>query len=895
MNYFRSLLIMAVIVPAWLSFSDTIYLKNGESFEGVVMESNGDEILVQTAGGRFSFNREAIDRIEKSSPLENLLSKARVEEMRGNHQEAIEVYAEAENMASSEEEKQEILQKLEKSIEKYLDEIAQHDPLTQGLGDIRQIEEIKRLISDSQLLSMLQSAKMDLDNDVAQAHYKESKKYENNDNYLKAIEHFQVVLDHYPNHPLSQNLPKKISNLYLDEGMQQFKRGRDHWNEAEMALQNAVEYQPDQTRGLYYLGQIAMNREEYEDAQEYFSQVNVRDLTPLEANRFRAYQNRVEEKLKSESKEDERSTEQPTPTPIPTQKTTDSSNNGIAGWFGGLWNQVTGLTSGIWSGSGEVFRLSSEYVWYVLVAFGVLIGFWYIPMKIVMADLPKRKVVYHNWRTIMRYLGMLGLIWYFIDRMIREEPRQRCPACNRAIDSYELYENYDFEVCPFCETQIKPLFTMPNVIQMEAEHILKARQNASGQEEAHREMMQRLIQMIMIHGYKIRASDIHIEPDEKRLLIRYRVDGVLTESITIPLGLLNLMVSCIKIFCNLNIAEKRLPQDGHFRRIVLGDEMNVRVSTIPTRVGEKVVLRLLDQKIATATLDQLGMREEALQAYQKAIKSPHGLILATGPTGSGKTTLQYASLQYINDGTKNIVTVEDPIEYELEGINQIQHNQATGLTFATALRSILRQDPDVIMVGEIRDQETATIAINSALTGHMVLSTLHTIDTSTALSRLIDIGVEVKQLSSAVLAIVAQRLVRKLCPHCKKSSSPTAKELKQFGQEAKFLEGQRVYRSRGCRECSNTGFIGRTGIYEVLIPNQEVRQLIEQGASTTELRRASQKAGMKTLREEGARKVLAGTTSLEEVIRVTTDDVFNDNINAKGDETTNIISLEGNG
>ena len=360
------------------------------------------------------------------------------------------------------------------------------------------------------------------------------------------------------------------------------------------------------------------------------------------------------------------------------------------------------------------------------------------------------------------------------------------------------------------------------------------------------------------------------------MLFRYRVDGVLTDSIPVDISVHAFLVSCIKIVCSLNIAEKRLPQDGHFRRVVLNEEINIRVSTIPTRLGEKVVMRLLDKKIANASLDSLGLQEEALVRYRTVVNSAHGLILATGPTGSGKTTLQYSSLQFINDGTKNIITVEDPIEYELEGINQVQHNTATGLTFATALRSILRQDPDVIMIGEIRDLETATIAVNAALTGHLVFSTVHTIDTSTALSRLIDMGVDVKLLSSAIISIVAQRLVRKLCPHCKKKSTITAKELGRFGTEAKILEGQPIFRPKGCRECSNTGYIGRTGIYEMLFPNKEIRTMIEKGGSSMDIRQASRNNQMRTLREEGISRVLAGFTSIEEVIRVTTEDILHE-------------------
>ncbi len=898
MTLFRHLLLFLIIslfiIPA---FSDTIHLKNGRTIEGVVRESEGDEILIQTAGGLFSFKRDAIDRIEKSSELSNLLSQARVEDMRGDHKQAISTYLEAQNLAKTPDEKRTISTQLENTIQKYIKNVQTHDPFTQGLADIKEIEALKRKISNPHLLSLLQSCKMKLDNDVVEAYHDEAVRKEHGGEYKLAIEYYNVIRENYPDHPRSRNLDEKTASLYMEYGDREFKRGQSYWENAEEALQQVIQDNPSHSRALFILGQIAMRLDNNDRAKQYFSKVDPSQLSAVDANNLQKFKTRIQAAMQTQNTEVKKPDYvpriQPQEEPVESKSTTEN----VGGWLSRTWRSIKGFFVGIWQGSGNTINTAMGLLWYAAIALGVLIVYWYIPMKIVTSDLPNRKVVYYNWRKIINLTGVFGLLFYFIDRWRREEPRKRCPACNRAIDSHELYENYEFDHCPFCETQIKPVFTMSSIIQNEAHSIaqLRARNNSTGADDVQREMMQRLINMIMIHGRKIRASDIHIEPEERSLLVRYRVDGVLTESVPVSESLQNFLVSCVKVLCNLDIAERRLPQDGHFRRVLMGEEINVRASTIPTRLGEKLVLRLLDQKTATSTVDSLGMRDTLLVNYQRAIKSPHGLILATGPTGSGKTTLQYASLQYINDGSKNIITVEDPIEYELDGINQIQHNTATGLTFATALRSILRQDPDVIMVGEIRDLETATISVNAALTGHLVFSTLHTIDTSTALSRLIDIGVDVKMLSSALTMIVAQRLVRKLCPHCKKASSASSRELKMFGKDGRIMEGQTVYRARGCKECSNTGYIGRTGIYEVLIPGKEVRNKIEEGAHTMQLREASMQAGMKTLREEGALKILSGITSIEEVIRVTTDDAFGEFDDGEGDSSDNLISLEGSG
>ncbi|MBD3268150.1 hypothetical protein GF373_15915 [bacterium] len=865
------LFLLSFCVGSYLH-ADTIILREGRTIEGVVVDSSGLNYQIQTDGGTVSVKKSEVLRIEEGEKSSVLLSRAKTEESAGNYQEAIILYSKASRQAESRKDKREIRNRKERAIEKFLQEIESHDVLQYGLNDIERIEQVKRYVSDPSFLAMLQATRKTLDQNVVQEHYKEAKRRENREEYQEAIEHYRVIYENYPDHLYARNLKRILTHLYVQVGKKESRLGTNPNERAYQALTRALELTPAHAHALYFLGYMAYREKDYERAQRYLQQVDASALSSLETNRLTNAMGHIERELQAPKAPTRGPVIQAEPEPV----ATPSSGGSITNWFKERWQGtktfVTNLTKGTvnldWGSIASVIK----YVVYGLV---FLLFFWYIPMKILLWDLPKRRVIYQNWKKIINYTGVLGLFYYFIDRWLREEKRKRCPACNRAIDNPEVFENYNFEICPYCDTKIKPPFTMSDVIQARAQMLIVSR-NISGSvhDEAQRQKMLEMIQLVLIHGRKIRASDIHIEPEEGNLLMRFRVDGVLTESLPVDINIHTLLVSCIKVTCNLNIAEKRLPQDGHFRKVLLGEEINIRVSTIPTRLGEKVVMRLLDKKIANASLDSLGIDEEALIHYRQAIASPHGLILSTGPTGSGKTTMQYSSLQFINDGTKNIVTVEDPIEYELEGINQVQHNTATGLTFATALRSILRQDPDVIMIGEIRDLETAQIALNAALTGHLVFSTVHTIDTSTALSRLIDIGAEVKLLSSAIIAIVAQRLVRKLCPHCKKQSTASSREMNKLGPDGPLLEGRPISRPKGCRECSGTGYMGRTGVFEILFPNKKVRELIESGGSAMEIRQAARENDMRTLREEGIRKVVQGITSLEEIIRVTSDEVF---------------------
>jgi general secretion pathway protein E len=384
----------------------------------------------------------------------------------------------------------------------------------------------------------------------------------------------------------------------------------------------------------------------------------------------------------------------------------------------------------------------------------------------------------------------------------------------------------------------------------------------------------RLVNDILFRALQLRASDVHVHPYETKVQIRYRIDGILYDVLSLNRNVLPLIISRIKVMAGMDIAERRLPQDGR-STVRLGQrEVDLRISTVPTSYGERCVLRILDKSSGIYGLDELGLWDDDLKKLDSLLTRAHGVIFVTGPTGSGKSTSLYAYLNRINSAEKNVITIEDPIEYQLEGISQIQVASKKGMTFATALRHVLRQDPDVIMVGEVRDVETARMAIQSSLTGHLVFSTLHTNDAAGAISRLLDLGVEPYLVSSSLIAIVAQRLVRRVCPDCRRAAEPTAKELSELGlgspqdnKDAQFFIGT------GCERCFNTGYRGRTGIYEVMLINETIQDLIYKRETAGTIKRVALAAGMQTLRMDGARKVLAGVTTAAEVLRVTQADV----------------------
>ena len=377
----------------------------------------------------------------------------------------------------------------------------------------------------------------------------------------------------------------------------------------------------------------------------------------------------------------------------------------------------------------------------------------------------------------------------------------------------------------------------------------------------------RFVNYLIADAIKQGASDIHIEPKERKLKVRYRIDGILFEAMSPPHTMQAAVVSRLKIMANLDISERRLPQDGRIRAVVQGRQIDLRMSTLPTAHGEKTVIRILDNRSINVPLEALGFGEAALNIWREQIDMPHGILLVTGPTGSGKTTTLYSSLRCMDGEKLNISTVEDPIEYHLPAANQVQVHERIGMTFSAALRSLLRQDPDVVMLGEIRDAETARIAVQASLTGHMVLSTLHTNDAPASITRLINIGVEPYLISAAVNAILAQRLVRKICQHCKTPFAPTAEAAEYL--EKQGLPSGETYRGAGCEKCRKTGYSGRLGLYELLVMTDELRDLVTGNPDVTQLRRLCRERGLVTLRDDGVEKVKQGLTTVDEVLRVT--------------------------
>jgi type IV pilus assembly protein PilB len=436
-------------------------------------------------------------------------------------------------------------------------------------------------------------------------------------------------------------------------------------------------------------------------------------------------------------------------------------------------------------------------------------------------------------------------------------PKSIAEAIDRSYGSEKAMEDL------FNETEEKVETTSLKEQAMSASELIEAVQDAP---------TVKLVDYLLTEAVKAKASDILIEPFQKLIRIRYRQDGILREKETLPRGMNQAIASRIKVVSQLDVAERRLPQDGRFKARISGRQVDFRVSVVPSNFGEKVAIRILDKKQLKLNLDDLGFEKENLQIIKDCSSRPYGFMLICGPTGCGKTTTLYSILNFLTSPGKNLVTVEDPVEYELENVNQVTARPAIGLSFANALRSILRQDPNIIMVGEIRDFETVDVAIKSALTGHLVISTLHTTDAVGSITRLLDMDVEPFLITSSLIMVGAQRLLRKICPNCREGYELSGEQLKKSGLDPNYFAGSKLYRGKGCGSCQKTGYSGRTGLIEVLALDEEINQLIFKKASAAEIKSLARKKGMTTLMQNGLKKVKAGITSLEEVMRVVARD-----------------------
>lgn len=503
----------------------------------------------------------------------------------------------------------------------------------------------------------------------------------------------------------------------------------------------------------------------------------------------------------------------------------------------------------------------------------LFIIFWVLPFQILKFLAKRGDAEAGNRLLNGKKLGFVSLVSYMLARYKRHrDTRHRCPFCNRGIDNMEDYNDLNFVVCPHCREPITPIYNMKDYIDHLIEQ-LKLSQKASAKGRSgdvliEKDAMLKLVRGVLAYTIRRRASDFHLETANEGGRIRARIDGIMYDLITLPREISPAFISALKVMANLDITERRIPQDGKIPLWIDNQDFDLRINTSPASMGEKVVIRILRQDSINITPEKLGLDGENLEIYERNIHKPHGVIIVTGPSGSGKSTSLYVALNELNTGDKNIITIEDPIEYQLKGLSQMQVNPGANFTFATGLRSILRQDPDVIMVGEIRDKETAEAALDAAMTGHMVLTTLHTIDAPTAFSRMKDLGIEQARIASAVNLVIAQRLVRTICPDCRKAYKPKAADLEKLGlqkdDDIQFVHGT------GCETCMNTGYYGRLALFEMLEMNDRIRSLLEQGNATTAIREAARDNGMRSLREEGLRQIKSGVTTVEEVIRVTT-------------------------
>ena len=440
-------------------------------------------------------------------------------------------------------------------------------------------------------------------------------------------------------------------------------------------------------------------------------------------------------------------------------------------------------------------------------------------------------------------------------------------ALNKAIEKYYPHEE-DKSVDGLLKKMSEAVDDVKDILQS-SEGKGKSFNIDNLQAMAEQAPVKKLLNLILLHAIKDQAADIHLEPFEKELKIRYRVDGVLYEMVPPPLSLAPALISRIKIMSNLNISEMRLPQDGRMSLIVGGKPIDIRVSTLPTMFGESVVMRILNKEVVSLDIDNIGLADDDKKLIKNLISLPNGVVIVTGPTGSGKTTTLYSALNYLNDIKWKIITTEDPVEYDLPGIVQCPINDEIGVTFSACLRSILRQDPDIILVGEIRDVETAQMAIESSLTGHIVLTTLHTNDAPSSISRLLDLGIEPFLLTATIEGIIAQRLIRKICQHCKEEMTPTDEMLLELNLSRDEIKGKKFYYGKKCPACNHTGYKGRMAIFEMMLMTSRIRQLIMSHASTEAIRNAAREEGMRTLRESGLKAMFDGYSTVEEVVRET--------------------------
>ena len=528
--------------------------------------------------------------------------------------------------------------------------------------------------------------------------------------------------------------------------------------------------------------------------------------------------------------------------------------------------------------------MAGTYTVHILVFLGVVLIFWWLPRNITMMMLRQGVEEAGHWYPsiktygIFPFIGMISIVSYrnFNDFVARvrgikttRKQKPRCPKCRKRLDDIQAYGELNFLICPHCQENITPVFEIRDYLVhlIEQVELTMLNRRSGSSTKVERDAMHKLVNVLLTVAVRERATDLHISPEEDGMEIKERIDGSLRNLAIIPRSIGPALSSALMVIADLDITERQIPQDGRFSINIDDNPIDIRINTSPSSQGDNVSMRILDKRRIQLGPKELGLEGQNKVKFERAIQLPHGLILVTGPTGSGKSTTLYVALNMLNDGKKNIITIEDPIEYNLKGLNQQQVNNARNFTFATGLRSILRQDPDIIMVGEIRDKETAEISVEASLTGHLVFTTLHTIDAPSALTRMRDIGIEARRYSPALSMVMAQRLIRLTCKNCREKYQPSQSDFQLLDFDPP--EGTVFYRGAGCNVCGDTGFFGRSGIYEIMEPKQELRDILETDFTSAKIRDWASKNGMRTLREVGKDKIIRRLTTIDEIVRVT--------------------------
>ena len=871
------ILILLFLVISNLVISETLILTDGTRVQGNVLEKNEKFVRIQSEDGTIlNFNREKVKDIISDSKETIYLNKAYKEKLAGNYRGAIEAcfLIIEENPNSTEAKK--IINESFNILFKSAKEKKDKNLIDEVVVDYEYLRKIRQFYSaddkDAKIIAVI--------SDLVDCYVKLSDKYlvqykDNPEFILNTIDKaFEVVSEEKQYPAISLPLPK--GKLYLNKGqvLQLMKKYPEAKEAYETALKYSLENNIDKIiaeRRIKELDQliVAVATPALETPKELIqpSESSQPVITPIPI-----------------------ATPAPTPvqiaqvTPQPIVPTVTNADIYAKTYLADnrpflkkiiedikepkkILNHFVGLA--VLIGQGQYLEFVVGIPLFLLIFY--ILPLWHLRKLRDSGDSTAEELLMKS-----KLLGLILYIIYWIKR--KKEGRQvknRCPYCGKSVDQIESYATLNFYTCPHCNETITPIYSLEEYIghlikSLEKDASLAGQKKRKGGSQLdyllEKDAMSKLIKAIVTLAARRRASDIHIEPETNGLKIRYRIDGHLVEMHQIPKTLALPIVSAIKVMANLDIAERRVPQDGRIKMWVDKADLDLRINTSPVSFGEKVSMRLLDIQSVLVSLEKLGFVGGILDLFEQAIRKSHGIIIVTGPTGSGKTSTLYVALQELNTGQRNIVTIEDPIEYQIKGINQMQVNVAQGFTFASGLRSILRQDPDIIMVGEIRDSETAEIAVHSATTGHLVMTTLHTIDAATAFTRLLDLGVNLTILSTAVNAIIAQRLIRLNCPECVKPYKPKPRDLEILGiqdQDIQFMKGT------GCKNCYNIGYFGRTGIFEILVPDDRLRELLEKKEiSILTIREFAKRAGIQTLRDEGVKKISAGLTTVEEVLSV---------------------------